>query len=103
MRVDLRQRMEFLQQTAVTKKRRPEIVIWSLATKQAILLELTVPWEDRIDDAHGLKSLKYQNLVKNSQQNEWMLCSCAAEVGCRGQQYEPRDFRRREKKIDDSV
>ena len=102
MKVDLRQRMEFPQQTAVAKKR-PEIVIWSVATKQAILLELTVPWEDRIDDAHGLKSLKYQNLVKDSQQNEWKLCSCAAEVGCRGQQYEPRDFRSREKKINDSV
>ena len=55
MRVDLRQRIEFPQQTTVTKKR-PEIIIWSLATKQAILLELTVPWEDKIDDAHELKS-----------------------------------------------
>ena len=42
--VDLRQRMEFPIEIAVTNKR-PDIVIWSATTKQAMPLELTVPWK----------------------------------------------------------
>ena len=48
MRVDLKQRMEFPSEIAVTNKR-PDIVIWSAKTKQAVLLELTV---------HGKRELK---------------------------------------------
>ena len=36
--------MEFPSEIAVTNKR-PDIIIWSAKTKQAVLLELTVPWE----------------------------------------------------------
>ena len=70
MRVDLRQRMEFPPEIAVTNKR-PNIVIWLAATKQAILLELMVPWEDGIEDAYEYKSLKYQERVKDIKQNGW--------------------------------
>ena len=43
--------------------------IWSMATKQAILLEMTVSWENRIDDEYERKSLKYQELAEDCQQN----------------------------------
>ena len=43
--------------------------IWSAATKQAILLEMTVSWENRIDDEYERKSLKYQELAEDCQQN----------------------------------
>ena len=62
MRVDLRQRMEFPPEVAFTNKR-PDTVIWSASTKQAILLEMTVPWEDRIEIAKERKSMTYQKIV----------------------------------------
>ena len=83
MRVDLKQRMEFPSEIAVTNKR-PDIVIWSAKTKQAVLLELTVPWEERIEEAYERKNLKYQELVKDCQQNGWKIWFFAVEVGCRG-------------------
>ena len=83
MRVDLKQRMEFPSEIAVTNKR-PDIVIWSAKTKQAVLLELTVPWEERIEEAYERKNLKYQELVKNCQENGWKIWFFAVEVGCRG-------------------
>ena len=47
MRVVLKQKMEFPSGIAITNTR-PDIVISSAKTRQAVLLELTVPWEDRI-------------------------------------------------------
>ncbi|KAK0152038.1 hypothetical protein N1851_006609 [Merluccius polli] len=32
----------------------PDMVLTSESTKQVVILELTVPWEDRIEEAHGL-------------------------------------------------
>ena len=34
---------------------RPDIVLTSVASKQVILLELTVPWEDRMEEANERK------------------------------------------------
>ena len=68
MRVGLRQRMEPQPEIAVTNKR-PDTVIWSATTKQAILLEMTVPWEDRIEIAKERKSMTYQKIVIVCQQN----------------------------------
>ena len=51
MRVDLKQRI-------VVTNKRPDIVIWSAKTKQAVLLELTVPWEERIEESYERKNLK---------------------------------------------
>ena len=69
MRVDLKQRMMFPSEIAVTNKR-PDIVIWSAKTKQTVLLELTVPWEERIEetyevsrDGEGLSTKWMEDLV----------------------------------------
>ena len=42
---------------------RPDIVIWSNCLKHVILIELTVPWETRIQESHERKMLKYSDLV----------------------------------------
>ena len=55
---DLKQRMEFPTEIAVTNKR-PDIVILSAKTKQVVLLELTVSWEERIEEVYERKNLKY--------------------------------------------
>ena len=68
MRVDLRQRMEFPLEVAVTNKR-PATVIWSATTKQAILLEMKVSWEDINEIAKERKSMTYQRIVIVCQQS----------------------------------
>ncbi|VDI54010.1 Hypothetical predicted protein [Mytilus galloprovincialis] len=67
---------------AVTNQR-PDIVIWSASTKQAILLELTVPWEERIEDANERKRLKYKIYLQNveTMMDGWLF---PVEVGSRG-------------------
>ncbi|KAJ7993819.1 hypothetical protein DPEC_G00258670 [Dallia pectoralis] len=64
--------------------KRPDIVLWSQATRQVALIELTVPWEERIEEAHERKLGKYQSLISESQQAGWRAWNLPVEVGCRG-------------------
>ncbi|KAK6172576.1 hypothetical protein SNE40_016203 [Patella caerulea] len=75
--------MSFPAEIAATSLR-PDIVIWSQGTRQAVLLELTVPWEDRIEEAYERKMAKYQQLVEDCKQRGWRTWCLAIEVGCRG-------------------
>ena len=43
---------------------RPDIVIHSFSTQQLIMVELTVPYESRMVEAHTYKGEKYLNLTK---------------------------------------
>ena len=43
---------------------RPDIVIHSSSTQQLIMVELTVPYESRMEEAHTYKREKYLNLTK---------------------------------------
>ncbi|KAK3744418.1 hypothetical protein RRG08_000851 [Elysia crispata] len=43
---------------------RPDIVIHSGSTQQLIMVELTVPYENRMEEAHTYKREKYMNLTK---------------------------------------
>ena len=43
---------------------RPEIVLWSETGKKLILIELTVPWETRCEEAYERKNAKYTDLLK---------------------------------------
>ena len=49
-----------------------------------ILVELTVPYEERVDEAFELKKAKYQVLVQMCQDNGWRTWNFQVEVGCRG-------------------
>ncbi|XP_057179398.1 taste receptor type 1 member 2-like [Triplophysa rosa] len=53
-------------------------VNYSQATKQLILVELTVPWEERMEEAQERKREKYQELVEDCWRNGWR-----TEVGSR--------------------
>ncbi|XP_076080058.1 uncharacterized protein LOC143050834 [Mytilus galloprovincialis] len=83
MTADIHQRMSFPAEIAATSLR-PDIVICSQGTRQAVLLELTVPWEDRIEEAYERKMAKYQQLVEDCKQRGWRTWCMAIEVGCRG-------------------
>jgi len=39
---------------------RPDTILVSEATRQLVLLELTVPWEERMGEAQERKRAKYQ-------------------------------------------
>ena len=63
---------------------RPDMIVTSESTKNIVLIELTVPWEDRIDEAHELKRSKYEPILLDAQRNGWTTHNFPIEVGCRG-------------------
>lgn len=83
MRVDLGRQLKFPEEIAITSLR-PDIVLWSQTTKQVALIELTVPWEERVEEAHERKLGKYQSLIFEAQQRGWRAWNLPVEVGCRG-------------------
>ncbi|KAL4008469.1 hypothetical protein ACER0C_002321 [Sarotherodon galilaeus] len=83
LRVDLAKQLKFPEVVAKTTLR-PDIVVTSVASKQVILLELTVPWEDRMEEAHERKRAKYSELVEECRSNGWRARCQPIEVGCRG-------------------
>lgn len=62
MQVDLKRRLIFPEEVAVTSLR-PDIILTSKSTKTILIAELTVPWEDRLATSHRLKKAKYQDLI----------------------------------------
>jgi len=82
MKVDLQQKLVF--PDVVQTNLRPDIVIWSTAPKKMILLELTVPWEERTDEANERKRSKYQELADMCRERGYTTWIFPVEVGCRG-------------------
>ena len=83
LQVDSKERLVFPQEV-VTTTLRPDIVITFSSTKCIILVELTVPWEDRIEESHQIKGQKYDHIVTEAIQNGWQAYCFPVEVGCRG-------------------
>ena len=59
---DLQTQLVFPPEIAV-RRLRPDIVMWSRSTRNLIIIELTVPWEERMEEANERKREKYQDLV----------------------------------------
>lgn len=81
--VDLKTQLKFPPEIAVTRKR-PDMILWSRSTKQVILMELTVPWEEGIDEAYERKMLSYSELVEECRSRGWKTWCLPVEVGVRG-------------------
>ncbi|XP_039504261.1 uncharacterized protein LOC120460516 [Pimephales promelas] len=81
--VDLGTQLRFPDTIAVTTLR-PDMVLMSAASKQVVLLELTVPWEERMEEAQERKRAKYADLVAECRRNGWKARCEPVEVGCRG-------------------
>ena len=62
-----------------TPRLRPDVIIYSDSTKQIILVELTVPWEEHIEEAFERKFCKYQELLESCRNNGW--CTYCFPVG----------------------
>jgi len=83
LKVDLGKQLKFPENAAATTLR-PDIVLISEASKQIVLLELTVPWEDRIEEANERERAKYAEPVEECRSNGWRARCEPIEVGCRG-------------------
>jgi len=53
-------------------------------SKQLVLLELTVPWEERMEEAHERNTAKYQALMDECRQQRWKTWNLPVEVCSRG-------------------
>ena len=83
MSADVGEKLDFPRDICTTNLR-PDIVIWSKHTKQVLLVELTVPWESRMEEAHERKLAKYQPLIDDCIRNGWRAQNLPIEVGARG-------------------
>ncbi|RXN33906.1 reverse transcriptase [Labeo rohita] len=62
---------------------RPDIILVSESTKNIIIMELTVPWEERLGEAHERKMTKYEHLVADCRAQGWKASCMPIEVGYR--------------------
>lgn len=83
MRTDLSQRLTFPPEIVVTNLR-PDLVLWSKSCRRVFIVELTVPWEEAIDEAFERKRLRYANLAAEAEEKGWNVKVWPVEVGCRG-------------------
>ncbi|GFO20742.1 reverse transcriptase [Plakobranchus ocellatus] len=63
---------------------RPDIVIHSASTQQIIMVELTVPYESRMEVAHAFKEGKYLELTKELKKDGHEAKVMPVEIGARG-------------------
>ncbi|XP_071171102.1 uncharacterized protein [Mytilus edulis] len=83
MQADVGGKTTFQREIIITTLR-PDIVLLSRISIQFILVELTVPLETKIDEAHERKLAEYQKLVTDIQEKNWRAWYFPVEVGCRG-------------------
>ncbi|GFN92211.1 reverse transcriptase [Plakobranchus ocellatus] len=62
---------------------RPDIVIHSASTQQIIMVELTVPYESRMEEAHAFKEGKYLDLTKGLKKDGYEAKVMPVEIGAR--------------------
>ncbi|GFO37666.1 reverse transcriptase [Plakobranchus ocellatus] len=63
---------------------RPDIVIHSASTQQIIMVELTVAYESRMEEAHAFKEGKYLDLTKELKKDGYEAKVMPLEIGARG-------------------
>ena len=80
--VDLGQRLTFPE--IMPTNLRPDMVLWSPSAKTIVIIELTVPWEERCNEANERKRAKYQHLVDGCREQGWHAFCYPVEIGCRG-------------------
>lgn len=83
LEVNLGKQLRFPHHIAATRLR-PDIIAISEASRQLIILEITVPWEERIEEANERKRAKYQELVEECRERGWRTFYEPIEIGCRG-------------------
>ena len=80
---DLKTSLQFSVHIIQTEKRL-DIVAWSDSKKTVLLIELTVPWEENREEAHGRKKNRYETLRAECVEKGWVCHVIPIEVGCHG-------------------
>ena len=80
--VDLDQQLRFPGLCISTQ--RPDIFIYSLKLRKVILIELTCPAEENIEERHSEKISRYEGLLKDCINAGWKVHLFAIEVGACG-------------------
>lgn len=83
MQVDIKKKLVFPEEAAVNTLR-PDMILQSKSAKTIVVVELTVPWEDRLAVAHDLKKARYQDLIDEALVRGWHATLFPIEVSCRG-------------------
>lgn len=65
-------------------KQRPDIVLYATGTRQIVMVEVTVPFESRLEEQHMFKMAKYSDLVTDLRNDGYGARCYAIEVGARG-------------------
>ena len=60
---------------------RPDAVLFSSSLQMVILLELTVPLEDRVATSDAIKNCRYASLLATCETNGWHTAYFPFEVG----------------------
>ena len=81
----------------LTTNQRPDLVIINEESLELTIVELTVPFETNLDDAHTRKTDKYSGLVQDIREKGYTVSFFAVEVGVRG--LVSRDNKHRQKQI----
>ena len=63
---------------------KPDIVIINRLIKHLVVIELTCPWEENLEDARQRKSNKYAPLIADIEQKGFSVEYFPLEVGARG-------------------
>ena len=63
---------------------RPDIVLFSKKNSKVILVELTIPFETRLEQSHVYKTSKYEDLKKELEKEGYSVTVKAVEIGARG-------------------
>ena len=67
-----------------TTDQRPDIIVWSSTTQEVWVIELTVCFETRYEDAHTLKTNRYTDLMRQIADSPVDGTLVTLEVGSRG-------------------
>ena len=78
LKVDLDRKLRFPE--VVPTNLRPDMVLWSTAMKKIVIIELTVPWEERCGEANERKRAKYDELMAECRGKGWQTWSFPVEV-----------------------
>ena len=68
----------------VASIQRPDLVMWCVEKRKAIVMELTVSWEENIRAAEERKHRRYRDLVKRCEEDGWDVEYYHIGIGARG-------------------
>ena len=77
----------------ITTSQRPDLVIVNEEEKHITLFELSVPWDNNIDNAHTFKNNKYASLVIDLESAGFSVNLFCIEISVRGQITKPNKSR----------